>query len=142
MCVAGIHDSDDTLQTAASIAELATPAVLPEAEIDDDDVLNDDLGDQGAEDSQIDNEMGDLLSQITAEDHPDVATCNPPMLEMLLKNQTQKTAEQRHERKWIAVELERIAPVRDEWGAKSTERTERSNIGPRLNMYSMVDPVW
>ena len=62
MRVADIHDSDDTLQTAASIGERATPAVLQEAEIDDDDDLDDDLGDQGDEDSPINKDIGDLRS--------------------------------------------------------------------------------
>jgi len=63
--VADIHDSDDTLQIAASIGERAIPAVLSEAEIDDDDDLDDDLEEQGDEDSPIDNDIGDLRSQIT-----------------------------------------------------------------------------
>jgi hypothetical protein len=87
--VADIHDSDDTLQTAASIGECATAAVLPEAEIDDDDELDDDLGDQGDEASPIDNHIGDLRSQITDEDRLDVATQNRLMLEMLFENQAQ-----------------------------------------------------
>jgi len=44
--IADIHDSDDTLQEAASIAEHPTPAVSPDAEMDDEDDLDDDLGDQ------------------------------------------------------------------------------------------------
>jgi hypothetical protein len=72
--VADIHASDDTLQTAASIAERATPAVLPEAQIDDDDDLDDDLRDQGDEDHPIDNDIGDLRSLITGEDRLDEAT--------------------------------------------------------------------
>jgi hypothetical protein len=84
--VAEIHDSDHTLQTTASITEHATPAVLPEAEIDDNDDLDDDLGDEGDEDSQIENDIGDLRSQITDEDHLDMATYNRLMQEMLLEN--------------------------------------------------------
>jgi len=46
--VTDIHYSDDTLQTVVSIAERATPAVSPEAAIDDDDDddLYEDLGGQ------------------------------------------------------------------------------------------------
>jgi hypothetical protein len=72
--MADIHDSDVTLQTEASIGERATPAGLPQAEIDDDDDLDNDLGDQGDENSPIDNDIGDLRSQITDEDLLDVAT--------------------------------------------------------------------
>jgi len=72
--VADIHDSDDTLQTAAAIGERATPAVLPEAGIDDHDDFDNDFGDQGDEDSPIDNDIGDLRSQSTDEDRLDEAT--------------------------------------------------------------------
>jgi len=94
--VTDIHESDDTLQAAASTAERATPTVLQEAEIDhdDDDDLYDDLGAQRNEDSPVDNDTGDLRSQITDEDRLDVATQNRLMLEMLLENQAQWKAEQ------------------------------------------------
>ena len=62
MRVTDIHESDDTLQAAASTAECATPAVLPEAKIDGVDDLDDDLRDQGDQDSLIDNNIGDLHS--------------------------------------------------------------------------------
>ena len=139
--VADIHDSDDTLQTAASIGERATPAVLPEAEIDDDDDLDDDLRDQGDQDSPIDNDIGDLRSQITDEDRLDVATQNRLMLEMLLENQAQWKAEQKLERERMAAERERMAAERDQWAAKCGKRTKRSITGPRPNIYKMVDPV-
>ena len=116
--VADIHDSDDTLQTAASIGERATPAVLPEAEIDDDDDLDDDLGGQRSKDSPIDNDSGDLSSQITDEDRLDVATQNRLMLEMLLENQAQWKAEQKLERERMAAERERMAAERDQWAAE------------------------
>ena len=74
------NESDDTLQEAASTAKRTTPMVLPEAKIDNDndknnDVYND-LGGQRNKDSPIDNNSGDLRSQITDEDHLDVATQN------------------------------------------------------------------
>jgi hypothetical protein len=83
------HDSDGTLQTEASIGEHATPAVLPEVEIDNHDDLNDDLGDQGDEDSPIDIDIGDLIYQMTDEDRLDMATQNWLMLDMLFENQVQ-----------------------------------------------------
>jgi len=104
--VADIHDSDVTLQPAASIGERATPAALPEAEIDDDNDLDDDLGDQAEEDSPIDNDIGDLRCQITDEDRLYVVTRNRLMLEMLLENQAQCEAEQRLERERMATERE------------------------------------
>jgi len=140
--VADIHDSDDTLQTAASIAERATPAVFPDADIDDDNDLDDDLGDQGDEDSPIDDDPGDLRSQITDEDCLDVATQNRLMLEMLLKNHVQWKAEQRHELERMAAKRERMTSKRDQWAAEYAELTERSIIGPRPIINKMVDPVW
>jgi len=68
----------------ASIAERTTPTVLPEAEIEDDDDLNNDLGGQGDHDSPIENDNGDLRPQITDENRLDVATQNRFKLEMLL----------------------------------------------------------
>jgi hypothetical protein len=89
--VTDTHESDDTLQAAASTAERTTLTGLPEAEIVDvdDDNLYDDLGEQRTNDSLIDNDSGDLHSKITDEDHVDVATQNRLMLEMLLENQAQ-----------------------------------------------------
>ena len=136
--VADIHDSDDTLQTAASIGERAAPAVLPEAEIDDDDDLDDDLGYQGDEDSPIDNDIGDLRSQITEEDRLDVETQNRLMLEMLLENQAQWKAEYKLQRERMAAERERTAAEQDQWAA---EGAERSITGPRPNIHKMVDPA-
>jgi len=63
------------------------------------------------------------------------------MLEMLLKNQAQWKAEQRLERKRMAAERERMAAEQDQWAAERAERTKRSTVGPRLNIYKMVDPV-
>jgi len=93
--VTDIHESDDTLQAAASTAGRTTPTVLPEARIDDDDDLYDDLGGQRNKDSPIDNNTGDLCSRITDEDRLDVVTQNRLMLEMLLENLAQWKAEQR-----------------------------------------------
>jgi len=132
--VADIHDCDDTLQTAASMGERATPAVLPGAEIDDDDDLDDDLGDQGDEDSPIDKDIGDLRSQITDEDLLKVAAQNRLMLEMLLENQAQWTAEQKLERERMVAEQEPMAAARDQWAAKRAEHAERSITGPRPNI--------
>jgi len=139
--VTDIHESDDTLQAAASTAERTTPTVLPEAEIDDDDDLYDDLGGQRSKDSPIDNDSGDLRSQITDEDRLDVATQNRLTLEMLLENQAQWKAEQRLERERMAAERERMAAERDEWANERAECTKRSTVGPRPNIYNMVDPV-
>jgi len=139
--VAAIHASDDTLQTAASIGERATPAVLPEAEIDDDDDLQDDLGDKGDEDSPIDNDIGDLSSQITNEARLDVATQNRLMMEMLLENQAQWKAEQKLDQESMAAERERMASELDLWAAKRAECAERSITGPRPNIFKIVDPL-
>jgi len=139
--IADIHDSDDILQTAVSIGERATRAVLPEAEIDDEDDLDDDLGDRGDKVSPIANYIGDLRSQRTDEDRLDVATQNRLMLEMLLENQAQWKAEQKLARERLAAEQERMAAVRDQSAAEPAERTEPSIRGPRPNIYTMVDPV-
>jgi hypothetical protein len=111
--VTDIHESNDTLQAAASTAERTTPMVLPEAEIDLDDDLYDDLGVQRRKDSLIDNDSGDLRSQITDEDDLDVATQNRLMLEMQLENQAEWKAEQRLERERMAAERERIVAEQD-----------------------------
>jgi len=139
--VADIHDSDDTLQTAASIGERATPAGLPEAEIDNDDDFDDDLGDQADEDSPIDNDIGDLCSQVTDEDRLDVATQNRLMLEMLLQNQAQWKAGQKLESKRMAAKREGMAAERDQWAATRAKRAKRSITGPRPNIHKMVDLV-
>jgi len=68
LCVTEIHDSVDTLQTVVLIAEHATPAVFPQAKIDDRDDHHEYLEDQLDQGSAIDNELGDLGSQITDED--------------------------------------------------------------------------
>jgi hypothetical protein len=112
--VTDIHDSDDTLQAAASTAECPTPTVLPEAKIDDDNDLYDDLGGQRCKDSAIDNVSGDLRSPITDEDRLDVTTQNRLMLDMLLENQARWKAEQRLERERMAAKRERMAAKRDE----------------------------
>jgi len=104
--VTDIHESDDTLQAAASTAERTTPTILPEAEIDNDNdnVLCDDFGGQRNKDSPIDNDTGDLRSQITDEARLDLATQNRLMLEMLLENQAQWKADQGFEQERMAAE--------------------------------------
>jgi hypothetical protein len=87
--VTDTHESDDTLQAAASRAERTTPRVLPEVEIDNDNDLYHDLRGQRNKDSLIDNHSGDLHAQITDEDRLDGATQNWLMMEMLLENQAQ-----------------------------------------------------
>jgi len=139
--IADIHDSDDTLQTAASIGECATAAVSPEAEIDDDNDLDDDLGDQGDEVSPIKNDIGDLRSQIADEDCLDVATQNRLMLEMMLENQAQWKAERKLEQERMAAKRERMAAKRDQWAAKRAKRAKWSITGPRPIIYKMVYPV-
>jgi len=86
---ADIHDSDDILQRAASMAVRATPAVIPEAEIDVDNDLHDYLRAQGHHDCPIDNDIGDLRSQISNNDRLEVATFNRVMLEILLDDHPQ-----------------------------------------------------
>jgi len=124
--VTDIHESDDTLQAAASTTERATPTVLPQAEIDDDDDddLYDDLGGQRNKHSPIDNDSGDLRSQITDEDRLDVATQNGLKLGMLLENQAQRKAEQKHQWERMVAEQEWIAAERDQWAAESAECAE------------------
>jgi hypothetical protein len=139
--VTDIHESDDTLQAAAWTAERTTPTVSPEAEIDDEDDLYDDLGSQRSKDSPIDNDSGDLRSQIADEDCLDVATQNRLMLEMMLENHAQWKAEQRLERERMAAEREQMAATWDQWAAERAERTERSTMGSRPNIYKTVDPV-
>jgi hypothetical protein len=104
--VTDIHESDDTLHAAASTAECTTPTVLLEAEIHDDDDLYDDLGGPRSKNSPIDNDCGNLRSQINDKDHLDMATQNLLMLEMLLENQAQWKAEQRLDRERMAAERE------------------------------------
>jgi hypothetical protein len=139
--VTDIHESDDTLQAEASTAEHTTPTVLPEAGIDDDDDLENDLGGQRRKGSLIDNDSCDLRSQITDEDRLDVATQNRLMLEMLPQNDAQWKAEQRLERERMAAEHEPMAAKQDQWAAKRAKRIERRTVGPRANIYKMVDPV-
>jgi len=136
-----IHESDDTLQAAASAAERTTPTVLPEAESDDDNDLDDDLRDQRDEDSLINNDIGDLRLQITDEDPLHPVTRNRLMLEMLLENQARWTAELRPKWARMAVEWEIMTAERDQWAAECAAGAERSIAGPRPNIYKMVEPV-
>jgi len=62
------------------------------------------------------------------------------MLEMLLENHAQWKAEHRLEQERMAAERERMAAQRDEWAAERAEHTERRTVGPRPNIYKMVDP--
>ena len=108
MRVTDIHESDDTLQEAASTAERAPPTVLLEAKIDtdnDNDIYND-LGCQRNEDCPIDNDTGDLRFQFTDEDRLEMATQNWLMLEMLLENQSQWKAEHNLKQKRMAAKRE------------------------------------
>jgi hypothetical protein len=41
----------------------------------------------------------------------------------------------------MAAERERMAAERDQWDAQRAESTERSTVGPRPNIYNMVDSV-
>jgi hypothetical protein len=136
-----IRESDDTLQAAALTAKRTTPTFLPEAEIDDDDDLYDDLGGHGRKDSPFDNDSGDLNSQIPEEDFLEVATQNWLMLEMLFGNQAQWKAKRRLERERMVVEHKLLAAKRAQWAAKRAARTERRTAGRRPNIYKMVDPV-
>jgi len=105
------------VQAAASTAEPTTATVLPEAEIDndndndlyDDDDLYNDLRGQTIEYSLIDNDSGHLRSRISEEDHPDMATQNRLMLEMLLENQARWKAEQRPAWERMVAQRERMA---------------------------------
>ena len=141
MRVTDIPESDDTLQAAASTTECATPTVLPEAENedDDDDDLYDDLGGQRHKDCLIDNDSGDLCSQITYEDRLDVATQNRWMLEMLLENQAQWKPEQKLERERKVAKRAEMAAERVHWAAERAGRAERSIAGPRPNIYMMIE---
>jgi len=85
--VTDIHESDETLQAAPFSAELTTPTVLPEAQIHDDDNLDDDVGGQTNNNSPIDKPIGDLRFQITDKNRLDVATQSRLMLQMMLEIQ-------------------------------------------------------
>jgi hypothetical protein len=74
LSITDINESDVTLQAAASTAERTAPTVSTEAAIEDDDDLYDDLRCRSRKDHPIDNDSGDLCSNITDEDHLDVAT--------------------------------------------------------------------
>jgi hypothetical protein len=112
--VTDIHESDDTVQVAASTAEHTTPTVLLEAEIDDDDSHYDDLGGQKRQDSLIDNNSRDLHALITDEDRLDVVTQNRLMLEMLPENHAQWKAKQRLEQERMVAERKRMAAEWDQ----------------------------
>ena len=143
MRIADIHESDDTLRAVASTAERAASTVILEAEIDDDDDddLQDDLGGQRNNDSPLDNDGGDLHSQITNEDRIDLATQNLLMLEMWLENQANWKGEQKLEWERMAAKRERIAANRDYGAADRAEHPEWSIAGPRPNIHKRVDPV-
>jgi hypothetical protein len=70
-----------------------------------------------------------------------VATQNRLMLEMLLENLAQWKAAQTLEPERMAPERQRLAAAGDQWAAERAELTERSTVGPRRNIYKMVDPV-
>jgi len=142
--VTDIHESDDTLQAAASTAKRTTPTVFPAAEIDndDDDDLYDVLGGQWNRASPINNASGDHCAQVTDEDRLEVATQNLLMLEMLREKQAQWKAEQRFEWDQWAPTWERMAVEWDQWATERADPTEWSTVGTRPNSYMMVDPVW
>jgi len=85
-----------------------------EVVIDDDDDVNDDLRDQGDDDSPIEHDFGDHCSPLNDQDRLEVDTQNWLMLEMLLENQAQGKSEQTHEREWMAAEQECMAAEQDE----------------------------
>jgi hypothetical protein len=62
--VTNIHESDDTLQAAALTAEHTTPMVIPEAGINDDNDLDNDVGGQTDHDCPIENDIGNLYSKL------------------------------------------------------------------------------
>jgi len=136
-----MHDSDETLGTSASIAERAAPAVSPEPIIVDDNNLDEVLGDEGDKDIPLHNDIGDLGSQITVEDHLDMVTQNRLMLELLLENHAHWKAEEKHEWERMAAKQEQLAAARDQCAAERAELAKRTIIGPRPNLYKMVDPV-
>jgi len=136
--VADIHDSDDTLQTAASIAERTTPPDFPEPEIDD----NNDLADQGDQHCTIDRDIADLHSQTSDDDHADPATKNRLLLETLLENKAQCKADHRLEWEGMVAEWKRMAAKRNRWAADHAAHNERGMLGPRQNINKMVDHIW
>jgi adenosyl cobinamide kinase/adenosyl cobinamide phosphate guanylyltransferase len=87
--VTDMDDSDVTLQAAESTAEGTAPMFLHEAEIEDDNDLAANHQAQRDEDSQINNNIVDLIQQITQEDRRDVVTQNCLMLQLLLEHQDQ-----------------------------------------------------
>jgi hypothetical protein len=141
--VTDIYKSDDTLQAVTSTAERTTAMVIPAAEIDDDNDndLYTDLSGQRHKHSLIDNDIGNLCSQISDEDCLVVATQNRLMLEMLLKNQAQWKAEQRLEWERMAAGRVRMAAVADQWAAERAECTAQCTVGRRPNIYKMVVPI-
>jgi len=139
--VTDVHESDDTVQAAGSTAKRTTPTVLSEAKIDDNDDFDNDLGGQRDKDSLIDNDIGDLNSWNTDQDHLDVVTQNRLMLGMQLQSQDQWKAEQKLGQDRMAAEWERMAAEWDERAPKCAECVEQSNAGPRPDIYMMVNPV-
>jgi hypothetical protein len=126
LCITDIGEDDDTLQAAASIAKRTTRRVIPDAGIDDEDDVDhyDDLGEQRNENCLMNNDSGNLHSQIIDKDCLDVATQNRLMLEMLLENQGQWKTELRHEWVRMAAKGERMAAKRDQWAAEHAELTQ------------------
>jgi len=148
LCFTDIHENDDTLQPVALMAVLTAGSVLPEAKFDDDDDLDDDfdqdIGGQGHKDSLIDNDIGELCSEITDEDRLDLATQTQWMLEMLLKHQALWKAEQKLEWEGKMAKREQMAAKCNQWAAehaKWAEHAEWSTAGQKTHIYKMVDPV-
>jgi hypothetical protein len=126
LCITDIGEDDDNLQAAASIAKRTTRRVIPDAGIDDEDDVDhyNDLGEQRNENCLINNDSGNLHSQIIDEDCLDVATQKQLMLDMSLENQAQWKAALSHEWERMAAKRERMAANRDQWAAKYAELTQ------------------
>ena len=70
------------------------------------------------------------------------------MLDILLGNRVQWEAESTLERERMvdqhepmAAKRNQWAATRNQWAAKRAEHTKRSTVGPRPNIYTIVDPV-
>jgi len=144
--VTTIHKSDDTLQEAALTAELTAPTCLLQCQMDDDqdNYSYHDLGGQRSNYTPIDNDSGDLRSQLVDNDCQDMVTQNRLLLEMPLENQAKWKAELRLEKEQMAAEWESMLADQDQWAAKRVEPSERSTVGPRPNIYTTVYPrsIW
>ena len=109
----------------ALTAKCTTPAVLPVAEIDDNDDLDNDLdNDLGGDADEVrpmDNDLGDLHSPITDEKCLDMAAETRLILEMLLEHQAQWKDSHRLEWERKMVEGECLATEPEQWAGKCTK---------------------